>query len=745
MVLNVVLLVLSFFSFFVEASVVKVYISPHIHSQSRWFSKETKIFQKTKVSYNFYKVKKDYLSKKFMSCLSLTKAMKGYHSFYRKWILNYRLKCALGSNNIARMRAVLKEVHIKKIKNSSVYHIMAPSYIEAGLRVLEYLLSKNRREAWVLGETLLQLKERMKKDEKFKFYLLMGELAFIEQKNDLALSYLHRVSDVKVKEIFLKNLKKFEGLLKSYFPQGYDFFTLKQREEVVFYSEKEREIFEAFLKYLQQKNYVDSLQEGLSFLENFPESQNGKKISKEMLKIYFKAPKSYEAKILKLFSKAYPHWRLQWAYEIYLKGDFKSTLTLIEGLRSSLEETTLLKKALFILARSYYHLGHYRKSLRVYKDLINLESQKYIFDSLFKAGLLHYRLKEYEEAVNYFERLSQLAEKKKRVHLEDKAFYWLWKSLGKMKSRAVFERRNRIKKSLLEKYPLSYYSLLVKGLTSQDKRLKKEDLLQIKKQKLSLWLLSGQSKDWSKIQFLIKVGWFEEAQAELNAWPKPFLDQEKIARGILRAQAFDYTKTSKYFYDVFYKNPSFISLELVSLIYPEEYKKTFQKMSRKYDLPYVWLLSLVRQESHFDRKAVSSSQAVGLTQMIKMTAYEVKKDLKLKSFQFPEDLTDYKISLNFGAYYLKKLLKAQKGYLPFAVMAYNAGLGRVRNWLKARKNLWGDFQRQTISFDQMELLIEEIPWKQTRGYTKSILKNIILYKLIYKGYVDFKKPIWTEV
>ena len=255
---------------------------------------------------------------------------------------------------------------------------------------------------------------------------------------------------------------------------------------------------------------------------------------------------------------------------------------------------------------------------------------------------------------------------------------------------------------------------------------------------------SKSKKRLKKIETLIRAGWFEEAQRELDLWPKPFLNEEKIARGVLRAQAFNYTKASRFFYDVFYKEPSLISLNLLDLIYPKEYMKSFQKVSKKYDLPLSWLLSLVRQESHFDRKAVSTSQAVGLTQMIKMTAYEVKKDLKVKSFEFPEDLKDPKTSLEFGAYYFQKLKRSQK-YLPLTLMAYNAGPGRVRNWLRARKDLWEAFQKRKLSFEQMELLIEEIPWRETRGYVKSILKNIIIYELLMKGKFDFKSSIWTEV
>ena len=228
-----------------------------------------------------------------------------------------------------------------------------------------------------------------------------------------------------------------------------------------------------------------------------------------MLRIYFKAPKAYEGRVLGFFSKAYPYLRLDWSYSIYLRGDFKQAIRLAEGVRASLRDTRQLKKALFILARSYYHIGSYKKSLKVYTDLLDLDSDKYFFESLFRIGLLHYRFKEYERASQVFETLAKTAEKKQRVHIEDKSLYWLLRSLEKMKVDALSQRMMKPKENLLKKYPLSYYTFLVKGLSLDKKVLQKKDIFkeqetkraqknQKRDQSFSLWLLANQRKDLKK-------------------------------------------------------------------------------------------------------------------------------------------------------------------------------------------------------------------------------------------------------
>jgi soluble lytic murein transglycosylase-like protein len=81
--------------------------------------------------------------------------------------------------------------------------------------------------------------------------------------------------------------------------------------------------------------------------------------------------------------------------------------------------------------------------------------------------------------------------------------------------------------------------------------------------------------------------------------------------------------------------------------------------------------SLVRVESGFSRGAVSSAGAVGLTQVMPTTAFELQPDLR-----YP-DLFERGTNLRLGFRYLRKMLRQFNGDLHLALLAYNRGPGTV--------------------------------------------------------------------
>jgi soluble lytic murein transglycosylase-like protein len=81
--------------------------------------------------------------------------------------------------------------------------------------------------------------------------------------------------------------------------------------------------------------------------------------------------------------------------------------------------------------------------------------------------------------------------------------------------------------------------------------------------------------------------------------------------------------------------------------------------------------SLVRVESGFSRGVVSSAGAVGLTQVMPTTAFELQPEL-----QYP-DLFERETNLRLGFRYLRKMLQQFNGDLHLALLAYNRGPGTV--------------------------------------------------------------------
>ncbi|NDG04748.1 MAG: lytic transglycosylase domain-containing protein, partial [Alphaproteobacteria bacterium] len=134
--------------------------------------------------------------------------------------------------------------------------------------------------------------------------------------------------------------------------------------------------------------------------------------------------------------------------------------------------------------------------------------------------------------------------------------------------------------------------------------------------------------------------------------------------------------------------------------------------------------AIVRQESLFQRDAVSSAGARGYMQLMPATAKQVAKQLGIKKFR-TSDLSDPQINLRLGSAYLDKRID-DLGSLPLAIASYNAGIGNVRDWLETL----GDPRQGSI--DMIDW-IEMIPVAETRNYVQRVLENLQVYRARLAG------------
>ena len=118
----------------------------------------------------------------------------------------------------------------------------------------------------------------------------------------------------------------------------------------------------------------------------------------------------------------------------------------------------------------------------------------------------------------------------------------------------------------------------------------------------------------------------------------------------------------------------------------------------------------------FDKNAVSSVGAKGLTQITP----ETFQWLQTKTGEsYEEDaLFEPEISVYYGAYFLNMLLE-EFGNTETALAAYHAGRGKVNEWLADPR----------ISPDGEAL--ENIPYEDTAGYVKKVIKVKERYQKIY--------------
>jgi soluble lytic murein transglycosylase len=129
--------------------------------------------------------------------------------------------------------------------------------------------------------------------------------------------------------------------------------------------------------------------------------------------------------------------------------------------------------------------------------------------------------------------------------------------------------------------------------------------------------------------------------------------------------------------------------------------------------------ALSRQESEFNAAAKSPVGASGLMQLMPGTAKAVARAYKVQ-FQAGQ-LTNPSYNIQLGEAHLRGLIDSYSGSYFLALAAYNAGGGRVQEWMKA----FGDPRKTQI--DPIDW-IERIPFTETREYVKKIMETLQLYR-----------------
>jgi soluble lytic murein transglycosylase len=140
-----------------------------------------------------------------------------------------------------------------------------------------------------------------------------------------------------------------------------------------------------------------------------------------------------------------------------------------------------------------------------------------------------------------------------------------------------------------------------------------------------------------------------------------------------------------------------------------------------------WTIShaITRQESSFDRAAISNAGARGMMQLMPGTARETAGKLGM-SYDFSRLTSDPSYNMTLGTSYFSVLLDQWGGSVPLAVASYNAGTGNVRKWVAQN----GDPRSGGVDMVQW---IEAIPFSETRNYVQRVLENAVVYDTFAQG------------
>ena len=163
--------------------------------------------------------------------------------------------------------------------------------------------------------------------------------------------------------------------------------------------------------------------------------------------------------------------------------------------------------------------------------------------------------------------------------------------------------------------------------------------------------------------------------------------------------------------------------------FPMAYKDSLTRAAKSRSLHSSWVFAITRQESAFMNDARSGVGASGLMQLMPATAKETAKRFGIP-LSSPQQVLNPDTNIQLGAAYLSQIHGQFNGNRVLATAAYNAGPGRVRQWLKGANHL------------PFDVWVETIPFDETRQY----VQNVLSYSVIYGQKLNAPQPMveWHE-
>ncbi|MEZ4814501.1 MAG: transglycosylase SLT domain-containing protein [Bdellovibrionota bacterium] len=331
-----------------------------------------------------------------------------------------------------------------------------------------------------------------------------------------------------------------------------------------------------------------------------------------------------------------------------------------------------------------------------------------------RLGLIYTALGKEDEAIPFFKKALDA-----EFPREDyRSIYWLAHLLRKKNPAEAEKYLN----SMLEKYPLSWYSIVLlheKGLDPMKMNLRSSDAPDV-------YTTSDKKTDikfsWMKLGLLL-----EKDPYKLKKYAEYIADQitpdieygyiQHMSRLFHAADLYKAQITILTRFSILSK--AALTEEALGYLYPAPYLELFNLHGVELDTAII--IGLARQESAFDVNAKSSANAQGLLQMLPSTARHMGAKSSKKLWSPSENI-------RFASKFLIRLAKRFDNSIEKAMAAYNAGPSRVEQWEK-------DFGW----IKDPELFVDMIPYRETRDYVPTILRNAYWYHRVYPGTLNITK------
>ncbi|MBS0170922.1 MAG: transglycosylase SLT domain-containing protein [Nitrospira sp.] len=368
--------------------------------------------------------------------------------------------------------------------------------------------------------------------------------------------------------------------------------------------------------------------------------------------------------------------------------------------------------------------GKFDDAIGMFRQVAKLgDSASQRAEGLWRAGWAQYRTARYREAAETFRAVVEL-------HIngfEPQAMYWAARADEHGKSATVAEQYARI----CQRHAYSYYCQLASRRVSLPPAAAPVAALESPVADEAERLPQNRRPEIEKHAFyqrgieLKLLGFGQDAARELGALTEQYSrDQDVLlAFSTMLSEVGAYHPALRvakvHFKDKLERSGLPTAPALWTVAYPVGLVPTIAAQGVAAVDPYL-AAAIIREESQYDEKAVSVVGAVGLMQLMPVTANAVAQ-----RYGFPtvgrEELFDQETNIRLGVRYLGQLLEQYGGNQAHAVAAYNAGPIAVNNWIAVHRG------REQDEF------VELIPYQETRLYVKRVLRSYGEYHRLHNG------------
>jgi len=372
-------------------------------------------------------------------------------------------------------------------------------------------------------------------------------------------------------------------------------------------------------------------------------------------------------------------------------------------------------EAAYAIARIADASGRRTEAIEAYERAAKKTSGATRADCLWREGWVAYRAREWKDAERLFAGMVARTTPGSEDDGRGGALYWQARSLERLGQQ---DEATRTYRQVLSEFPVGYYSLMAETRLGRAQPLATRPISPpAGGDSRQAQLPAPASRALERAELLNEAGLGSLAARDLASRLSSF--DEATRRNLLpslqRVGAYD--AAFRIAADL-QKNGRLSREEARPYLYPMAHVKLVVREAEQARIDPLLVYALMRQESAFSAHAVSPANALGLMQLLQTTADRIAQ----ASGAAPparEDLFEPDVNIRYGVRYLAELSRLFSGNTSLMLAAYNAGENAAQRW-----------QSLASKYDEDEM-IEQITYRETRAYVKSVLRNLRTYRALY--------------